>query len=129
MSKLLSRARVALDNAEYDYTKIGEDDCYLDACCYHLQQSIEFSLKFLVEMIGQSYAENHDIRSNLNILNREGYHVAMEEKLRNMSATLYGWETESRYRESFTAVISDVEDAFTLARSLVAEAQAKIQIL
>ena len=70
MSKLLSRAVVALENAEHNYGKIELDDCYLDACCYNLQQAIEFSLKFLVEMTGQQYAENHDIRANINILNR-----------------------------------------------------------
>lgn len=56
-------------------------------------------------MTGQQYAENHDIRANLNILNRVNYHVTNEDKLRNMASTLYSWETESRYRDSFVAVI------------------------
>lgn len=126
MSKLLSRAIVSLENAEHNYSKIQEDDCYLDACCYNLQQSIEFSLKFLVEMTGQQYAENHDIRANLNILNRIDYHVTNEVELRSIASTLYSWETESRYRDSFVAVIEDVEAAFIYARSLVEECKSKI---
>lgn len=127
MSKLLSRAIVALDNAEHNYKRIQQDDCFMDACCYNLQQSIEFSLKFLVEMTGQQYAENHDIRANLNILNRVDYHITNEKQIRAMASTLYSWETESRYKESFVAVVADVEEAFLYARALVAEAQDKIQ--
>lgn len=126
MSKLLSRAEVALENAEHNFGRIQIDDCYLDACCYNLQQSIEFSLKFIVEMKGESYAENHDIRANINILNRVEYHVSYEKELRNMASTLYSWETESRYRDSFVAVIEDVKDAFVYAKALLKEAQSKI---
>ncbi len=126
MSKLLSRAAIALDNAEHNYSRLSIDDCYLDACCYNLQQAIEFSLKFLVEMTGQQYAENHDIRANINILNRVEYHITYEKELRNMASTLYSWETESRYKESFVAVIEDVEDAFKYARALLEEAQSKV---
>ena len=126
MSKLLSRAKVALDNAEHNYNRIALDDSYLDACCYNLEQSIEFSLKFLVEMTGQQYAENHDVRANINILNKVDYHVCFEKELRNMASTLYSWETESRYKESFVAVISDIEDAFKIANSLITEADSKL---
>lgn len=126
MSKLLSRAEVSFDNAEHNYNKINIDDCYLDACCYNLQQSIEFSLKFLVEMTGQQYAENHDIRSNINILNKVDYHIKNEKELRNMASTLYSWETESRYRDSFVALIEDVEEAFVYAKDLLLEANNKI---
>lgn len=127
MSKLLSRSIVALENATHNYSKISEDDCFLDACCYNLQQSIEFSLKFLVEMIGQHYAENHDIRANLNILNRFEYHPSCELELRNLASTLYSWETESRYKDSFVALIEDVDCAFICARSLLNESKEKIK--
>lgn len=126
MSRLLSRAKVALFNAQNDYNQIHNDDCFLDACCYNLQQSIEFSLKFIVEMTGQQYAENHDIRANLNILNRVDYHVTNEKILRNMASTLYSWEVESRYKDSFTVLIEDVAEAFTCAEALIKEADAMI---
>ena len=128
VSKLLSRAKVALENAEHNYQLIHEDDCYLDACCYNLQQAIAFALKFLVEMTGQQYAENHDLRANINILNRVDYHISYEQEIRNMASTLYSWETESRYKDSFVAVIADVENAFTYARAVVNEAQSKVRV-
>lgn len=126
MSKLLSRAQVSLENAEHNYSLASVDDCYLDACCYNLQQSIEFSLKFLVEMAGMQYAENHDIRANLNILNRVNYHVSYELELRNMASTLYSWETETRYKDSFVAVLEDVDNALVYARAMVKEAESKL---
>lgn len=127
MSKLLSRAEVALENAEHNYRMIHIDDAFLDACCYDLQQAIELSLKFLVEMTGQQYAQNHDIRANMNMLNRVDYHVSYEAELRNMASTLYSWETETRYKESFVAVLEDVENAFVYARAIVQEARSKIK--
>lgn len=128
MSKLLSRAKVALENAEHNYGRIQIDDCHLDACCYNLQQAVEFSLKFLVEMTGQQYAENHDVRANINILNRVDYHVSVEKELREMASTLYSWETESRYKESFVAILEDVDTALVLAKALISEADSKISI-
>ena len=50
MSKLLERAKVKLENAQNDYDKIQKSDAYLDDCCFNLQQAIEFTLKYIVEM-------------------------------------------------------------------------------
>ena len=119
MSKLLSRAKVNLLNAEFNRVHISEDDVFLDACCYQLQQSIEMSLKFLVEMTGNNYAENHDVRANLNKLSKAGFNLPQEKAIREIASTLYEWVTESRYRESFTAAIADVDEAFRIAKELI----------
>jgi len=119
MSKLLSRAKINYEHAIIDYNKINENDCYLDSCCFHLQQCIEFILMGIVEINGLQYAENHDIRANLNILNRESISIPCEKELRYMSDTLYKWETESRYKESFIAAIKDIEEIMEYASSLL----------
>ena len=118
MSKLFSRAKISLEHARSDYSKINQNDCYLDSCCFHLQQGIEFLLKGIVELNDESYAENHDIRANLNILNRINVNIPCEKELRYMASTLYSWETESRYKESFIAAIKDIDDAFEIAKCL-----------
>ena len=66
MSKLLKRAKVKLHNALHNYHLIAEDDAYLDDCCYNLQQAMELALKFLVEIHGEPYIRNHDLRAQLN---------------------------------------------------------------
>lgn len=118
MSKLFSNAKVYYEHAESDYKKIYENDSYMDSCCFHLQQTIEFLLKGIVELNGLRYAENHDIRANLNILNRENIDLPCEKELRLKADTLYKWETESRYKDSFIAAIKDIEEVMECAHVL-----------
>ena len=129
MSKLLSRSKIALEHARADYSKIDSNDCYLDSCCFHLQQAIEFLLKGIVEMHGAQYAENHDIRANLNILDRLDIEIPCEKDLRLMASTLYSWETESRYKESFIAAIKDVDEVFRIAEELFGYIYAKLEVI
>ena len=119
MSKLLSRAKVKLENAETNYKKMGEDDAYRDDVCYNLQQAIEMSLKAMVELNGLQYAENHDVRANLNILNRNNIQVPLQEELRSIASTVYSWETESRYKDSFVSLIEDIDQAMIIAKEYV----------
>lgn len=119
MSRLLSRAKANYLMAEYIYTRVGEDDVYMDSCCYSLSQTIELALKFIVEMTGNNYAENHDIRANLNILSRSSFELPFESELRNKAKLLYEWETESRYKESFVAAYADVDEVRVLAKDIL----------
>lgn len=129
MSKLLSRSKISLEHAKADYDKINTNDCYLDSCCFHLQQCIEFLLKGIVEMNGMQYAENHDIRANLNILNRLNIEIPCEKELRLLASTLYSWETESRYKESFIASIKDIDEVLKIADILTEYICSKVNTL
>ena len=127
MSRLLSRAKVKLENAENSYKKMDIDDAYVDECCYNLQQAIEMGLKAVVELNGLDIAENHDLRANLNVLNKNGIKIEMEKDIRIMASTLYSWETEARYKDSFTAVVDDIEDARKIAKNLISYASSLIE--
>lgn len=128
MSKLFSIAKINLEHARADYQKLATDDCYLETCCFSLQQSIEFLLKGIVELHGETYAQNHDIRANLNILHRIDVQIPYEKEIRGMANTLYQWETESRYKDSFMAAVADVEEAFIYAQALLECALNNIEI-
>lgn len=119
MSKLLARAKVKRENAENSYNKMSEDDAYRDDCCYNLQQAIEMTLKAIVELHGEQYAENHDVRANLNILNRNEIKIPDEKEIRSMASTIYGWETESRYKDSFVSLQEDIDQARIIADHLI----------
>lgn len=119
MSKLFKRAKVQLSIANECHKHFADDDAYIDACCYSIQQSIELSLKYLVELHGEPYAENHDLRANIKKLNRLNVTVPMEAELRNMASTLYSWETESRYNDEFIALLADIDDAMAIAVALI----------
>jgi len=119
MSKLLARAKVKRVNAENDYTMLGVDDAYVDDCCYNLQQSIELALKYLVEINGENYVENHDIRAQLNKLRDIGVNLPFFDELRHMAVTLNSWEADTRYNDNFTALIEDIDDARVVADKLI----------
>ena len=119
MSKLFSLAKINFEHAVSDFRHLSEDDCYLESCCFGLQQSLEFLLNGIVELNGERFAENHDIRSNLNILHRVNVQIPYEKELRQMANTLYQWETESRYKDSFIAAIADVEEVMAYAEGLL----------
>lgn len=119
MSKLLARAKVKLVNAENDYYKLSNDDAYVDDCCYNLQQTIEYCLKYIVEMNGENYVENHDVRAQLNKLNSLDVKLPFSDGIRKMASTINSWETESRYNDDFTALKEDIDDAKKLANEMV----------
>jgi len=119
MSKLLARAKVKRHNAENDYTMLGADDAYVDDCCYNLQQSIELALKYLVEINGENYVENHDVRAQLNKLRELGVELPLFDDLRHMAVTLNSWEADTRYNDNFTALVEDIDDARALSDKLI----------
>lgn len=119
MSKLLQRAKVKLANAEHDYYNISVDDAYLDDCCYNLQQCIEYTLKYIVEMNGENYIETHDVRAQLNKLKNINVKLPFEDKIRKLAAVLNSWEAESRYNDNFIAVIEDVNEIKELAKDII----------
>lgn len=119
MSKLLARAKVKRMNAEYDYRNIAVDDAYIDDCCYNLEQAIEFSLKYLLEMNGERYVENHDIRAQINKLKSINAFIPCEKELRMHASTINSWEVETRYNDNFVALIEDINDIKEIADILI----------
>lgn len=119
MSKLLARAKAKKFSADNSYHFISVDDAYLDECCFNLQQAIEFSLKYLVEINGEEYIENHDIRAQMNILKRLDKYIPCEKELRLLASTINTWAVETRYNDNFMALIDDVEEARKIADELI----------
>lgn len=119
MSKLLARAKAKLFSAENSYNYISLDDAYVDECCFNLQQSIEFALKYLVEMNGEHFVENHDIRAQINKLKKLDVYIPCEEKLRYLASTINSWEVETRYNDNFVALLEDIEDVRKIASELI----------
>ena len=119
MSKLLARAKAKKFSADNSYNFISVDDAYIDECCFNLQQVIEFCLKYLVEMSGEKYIENHDIRAQINTLKRLNKFIPCEDKLRQMASTLNSWAVETRYNDNFVALFEDIIDAKAIAEELI----------
>ena len=118
MSKLLRRAKVNYEYAVDSKKRIKTDDIYADYCCYHLQQSIEFTVKYIVEMQGDKYFETHDIRKNLALINDDDLKSLISD-IRKMASTLNEWEANSRYNDEFFAMNEDIDDAIKIAEKLI----------
>ncbi|MBQ8292358.1 MAG: HEPN domain-containing protein [Bacilli bacterium] len=119
MSKLLARAKAKRFSAENSYNNMALDDAYIDECCFNLQQAIEFCLKYLVEMSGEAYIENHDIRAQMNKLKKMDKYFPCEEKLRFMASTINSWEVDTRYNDNFVALLEDIDEARDIADELI----------
>ena len=120
MSKLLARAKAKKFSADNSYNYISVDDAYIDECCFNLQQAIEFCLKYLVEISGEKYIENHDIRAQINKLKSLDKFIPCEEKLRMMASTINTWAVETRYNDNFVALLDDIDDARSIVEELIA---------
>ncbi len=133
MSKLISHGKVRLVSARslYSRSKTEPDmsDYYIDMCCFDYQQSMEFLLKGIVELLGEKYVTNHDLRANLNKIssiqtdNPEIIGILKElgptfDLIRQNASTFNEWETKSRYEETFTAVSKDIELADEICQKL-----------
>ena len=119
MSKLYSRAKVRLHSAENNWKMRKEDDAYIDAACFDLQQSIEFSLNALIKLHGDNYVQNHDLRAQLNKLAKLNVDYDVFQKIAQNASTFNSWETEARYENSFTALEEDVQLAFQISKELL----------
>lgn len=119
MSKLLARAKAKKFNADNSYNYISVDDAYVDECCFNLQQTIEFCLKYLVEINGEHYIENRDIRAQMNKLKSLGKFIPCEEKLRLMASTINSWEVETRCNDNFVALLEDIDEVRIIATELI----------
>lgn len=128
MSKLLARAKAKRSNVINSYQQMSLDDAYIDECCYNLQQGIEFCLKYVVEMLGESYVETHDIRAQLNILKKLNVEIPCEKELRMLASTLNSWEAETRYNDNFVALIEDIDDAIIILDKLISYSEGLVTI-
>lgn len=126
MSKLLARAKVKLENAERNYLKIGIDDAYMDDCCYNLQQSIEMTLKWLVEINGKDYVENHDLRAQINKLKKLNVTIPGEDRISELASEILSWEKNSRYNDNFSALVPTVTEVLDITKKLIEFAESKV---
>lgn len=128
MSKLLSRAKAKLEGSKFYRTRVSEDDAFVDSLCFELQQSLKLALKAIVELSGERYVENHDVRAQLNELDALGVKVPNASEIRNLAVTINSWETESRYRDSFIATMSEVDDVLSYTESVIAFAETLVSV-
>ena len=113
IKRWISKAIISYEHAQFDYHKKHEDSVYLDSCCFHLQQSVEYLLSAVAELHGLNRATDHDIISNLNTLSNKNIIIPCVRKLSQKTDALYKWENDS-----FIAAVKDIEEVMAIAKEL-----------
>ena len=73
------------------------DEEQLNACAYHLQQSVEFALKYLLEQNGIEYPKTHDIETLIRIGTRRNAYLYLTAYIEDHAEMFSQWEAKSRY--------------------------------
>lgn len=119
MSKLLSRAKVKYSNACIDFSRVNEDDAFLDETCCNLEQCIDMCLKYLLEMNGENLFGTNDVRVLINKLSMCDAKIPYEDRLRSMSNILNDWDIQLTCTGAVEPTLDDVIKVKKIAENLI----------
>ena len=111
---LLDKANQNLNIANTLYeTYRYDDEAYLNYVGYHLQQSVELSLKFCLEINGVEYPKTHDITQLIALINKSEVDIPLTEYIDDHSEMFSLWESRTRYILNYRLEEKKVERALT----------------
>lgn len=76
---------------------MGEDEAQLNAAAYHLQQSVELAVKYLLEMSGVEYPKTHDIEQLIRLARENKVELYLPEYIDDHAEMFSQWEAKTRY--------------------------------
>lgn len=95
---LFDKAKQNLKVAESIYSTIAiNDEAYLDYVGYHIQQALELSIKYMLEMNGVNYPKTHDIDQLIRLANINNVELYLNEYIDDHSEMFSLWEARTRY--------------------------------
>ena len=118
MSTMYSRSGVMLDQAKTTFSKVADDDAYLDAACFETQQAIEFLLKAVLMDNGVPYDKSHDIRYLLSLVDQTGFTFDKHDTLDLLADTITDWEEHSRYGKGVRTSVQTVQRVHNVYKSI-----------
>lgn len=99
--RLFRRAYLDYKAAE-NLLKIPEnDEAYMNAVAYHLQQAVEKVLKAFLECAGVTVPNTHDIDKLVRMSKNNGSRVVLTDWIEEKTDMLTRWETDTRYDMSY----------------------------
>lgn len=119
MSNLFVRSKARFDLAAAAWKHKKNDEGYLELVCFDVQQSMEFTLKYILECNGIKYPRTHDIKRLIKLLEEEGNCPNEVKALKENADDYTKWEADSRYDDDFMETVSVIDDALTKLRTLI----------
>lgn len=115
----MSETKNLLDKAltNFDCAKIirgsikSEDEEMINLVGYHLQQSLELSIKFTLEMNGVEYPSIHRIEDLIKLAKSNKIDLYINEYIKEHDALLSSWEANTRYVIGFLIELEKIDKA------------------
>ena len=100
----MAEARTLFDKALSNFNTaritrkfMGDDEEQLNIIAFHLQQALELSMKYLLEMDGVEYPKTHSIEQLIRIAKSKCSDLHLTEYIEDHCEMFSTWEEKSRY--------------------------------
>lgn len=115
---LFDKAKQNLKVAESIYSTIAiNDEAYLNYVGYHIQQALELSIKYMLEMNGVNYSKTHDIDQLIRLANINNVDLYLNEYIDDHSEMFSLWEARTRYILNYRLEKRKIERSLTETKS------------
>ena len=115
---LFDKAKQNLKVAESIYSTIAiNDEAYLNYVGYHIQQALELSIKYMLEMNGVNYPKTHDIDQLIRLANINNVELYLNEYIDDHSEMFSLWEARVRYILNYRLEKRKIERSLTETKS------------
>lgn len=99
------------NNARIVRQYMSGDESQLNIIAYHLQQSLEFCFKYLLEINGVEYPKTHDIEQLALIAKSNNVDLKLTEYIEEHCEMFSQWEAKARYILGYTVEAKKVDRA------------------
>ena len=115
---LFDKAKHNLKVAESIYSTIAiNDEAYLDYVGYHIQQALELSIKYMLEMNGVNYPKTHNIDQLIRLANINNVELYLNEYIDDHSEMFSLWEARTHYILNYRIEKRKIERSLTETKS------------
>ena len=115
---LFDKAKQNLKVAGSIYSTIAiNDEAYLNYVGYHIQQALELSIKYMLEMNGVNYPKTHDIDQLIRLANINNVDLYLNEYIDDHSEMFSLWEARTRYILNYRLEKRKIERSLTETKS------------
>jgi len=90
---------------------LTDDENQLNVIAYHLQQSVELALKYLLEQNGVEYPKTHDVDQLIRIAKNNGADLYLTEYITDHAEMFSQWESKARYVLGYLVELDKIDRA------------------
>ena len=123
METLLDKAIQNITLAKMIYSQLTDDEVYLNYIAYHVQQAIELSIKYTLELNGVEYPRTHDISQLIYLAKKESIDLYLSKYIEEHSDMFTIWESKTRYVLNYKLERKKVEIAITETEKYIQDIQ------